>query len=344
MEVVINVGNAQSQILGLDNIKIVDAISYSLSYILESAKFSWAARQSGWDGRQRLLGKTLKFPSGLLARVKKVLDSFNLQYTVNDQRNYSELKKPSGLVWNGPSLYDHQNKVIDVALDKKTGLIQACTGFGKSNVIARIIYEYNLPSVVYVISLDLLSQMKDTLSACLNIPIGMVGNGVCDIQRVTVCSAWSAEEDGKNKEKNPDKWTPNQIQKHKISEMVAGAKLILLDEAHSAGSNTIKSILSRSVGASHRYGLSGTAWREDGAQILLEAAFGDKICDIKSSDLIDLGFLVPPQIYFRDIPSLSVKVAKNWPAVKKTYIANNEERNKIIIGNTLKLLEKGRKV
>jgi len=100
--------------------------------------------------------------------------------------------------------------------------------------------------------------------------------------------------------------------------------------------------MNNSKSASNRFGFSGTPWRSDGADVLLTAAFGYNICDIKASDLIDLGWLVPPRISFKDIPQNN-KIGRSWAEVKKEYIVNNAARNQILIDGTKKLLDMGRK-
>lgn len=223
---------------------------------------------------------------------------------------------------------------------------------GKSLMLSRIVYEYNLPTVIYVVSLDLLEQMRSTLEMCLGVPIGMVGAGICDIQKITVCSAWTAgriyskankKDDIKEEDVSEDKWDPSFSQKSAIKEMIETAKLIMLDEAQFAAASSIRAILNNSKSASYRYGLSGTPWRSGGDDLLLEAAFGENICDLKATELIYKGYLVPPKIAFRDVMPPRKKIPRKWSDVKKNYIIENEERNEILIKNVVRLLEMGRK-
>jgi len=347
MIITIHVDNSKSWIEGLDNLTAVDAISLELSYTLNSSFYSFKSRFGGWDGRHRLLTRKQEFPTGCLDRVKSVLSSFNLEYTVNDSREF--FKPRQGLEWNGFNLYDYQNEIIDRCLDRKAGMVKACTGSGKGLILTRLAYEFNTKTVIYVISTDLLYQMHDILVKSLNVPIGMVGDGKCEIEDITVCSAWTvgkafskknikAEEDV-----DPDKWTPNQEQGKRIRDMAREAKLLILDEAQFAAAESIKIILQNSVSAAHRFGFSGTPWRSSGDDILLEAAFGNTICDLKSSELIRLGYLVPAHFIFKTIPKHHEVLQKNWKTVKSEYIVNNEVRNKILIKEVLKLLDHDRK-
>jgi len=346
LSVIVHVDNAKSKIEGLDNLACIDAISLQLSYTLNAAYYSWKAKFGGWDGRNRLLTSKQEFPSGCLDRVISILKAFRIDFEVNDKRIYSA---PNPKEWTGVELYDYQNDVIRACLEKKTGIVKVATGGGKSKIIAKLACEYNLPTVIYVVSLDLLSQMHEELTESLGVKIGVVGDGECDIQQITVCSAWTAGKAFNKKsikadeDVQDDKWSPSQEQRKLIRDMASQARLLILDEAQFAAAESIKTILQNSVSASHRFGFSGTPWRSDGDDILLEAAFGSTICDLNASKLIELGYLVPAKFIFKTIPKYHETLPKNWKSVKSNYIVKNEIRNKILIDEVLKLLQHDRK-
>lgn len=337
-----------ARIDGLSRLEVVDAVSARLSYIQPGAQYSFQFKIQQWDGRIRLLNRHMQFPSGLVDQVGVVLQSFGINAEIVDNRK--KLGNPS-LEWQGESLYDYQNKVVQTAMDHGRGMIQAATGSGKSRMIAKIVANYNLPTVIYVVSLDLLSQMQETLEHCLGVEVGVVGGGSCKIKNITVCSIWSAakayaekaeKSDQPEEDVLVDKWSPSAEQSKAIKQMVESAQLVILDESQFAAAKSVQVVMRQSRAASHRYGCSGTPWRSDGADILLTAAFGPVICNVSASDLIRQGYLVAPKIAFRDIPS-NLSMKKDWQHVKSNYIVHNEDRNKLIIENTLRLLDKGRK-
>lgn len=347
--ITIKITNTYSKIFGLDSIPIIDQISDALSYMDESAKYTFQYKTGGWSGRIRLLTSGLRFPTGLIDVVQNILESNDLDYEVKDSRVY-EASGP-GSDWHGFQLRDYQQMVLDKAMDKRSGMIKVATGGGKSLILSRLTYELNLPTVVYVVSLDLMNQMKETLEKSLGEEVGIVGDGNCDIKKVTVCSVWTAGKAfAKKKEKisnenevAQDKWDPSANQKKQIKDMVESAKVIILDEAQFAAAASIQNILKNSKSAAYRYGFSGTPWRTGGDDILLTAAFGETIVDLNASELIQKGWLVKPKIYFRDIPKYTKTLPKKWQAVNANYIVSNEVRNNIIIGNLKALLDMGRK-
>lgn len=341
----LHVENSYTKILELTDLEIIDKISKILSYKEDFIPFS---KRSYWDGTHRLLTRKLQFPTGCLDRVVEFLVNNQIEFVIDDKRPVVQLNK-EGLSWTGHDLYPYQEEIVDICLDKKTGMVKSCTGSGKSLIISRIVYECNLPTVIYVVSTDLLHQMHNTLSNSLNVPIGIVGAGNCDIQKITVCSAWTAGKAFNQKvikadeEVQSDNWSPSQEQRARIREMVQSAQLCILDEAQFAAAESIKVILSKSVNASYRLGLSGTPWRGFGDDILLEAAFGQRICDVSASYLIKLGYLVPGHFVFKDIPKLDFFTGNNFRTIKKEYIVENRHRNKILVNSAIKLMDLGRK-
>lgn len=348
----IKVENTYSKIENLNDLHVIDAISQALTYRLNAARYTWQFRSGMWDGSTRLLTKNLRFPTGCLDTVISVLNKKHVVYDIVDKRTWVQ-PSSTGLTWQGFDLYEYQNRIVDIALDKKCGMVKVATGGGKSIILSRLVYEYNVPSVIYVVSLDLLSQMHETLEKCLGVPIGIIGGGKCEIQKFNVCSAWTAgnvftksrkkKKEDLEEDVKADKWKPNDQQKIKIREMIEGAQLVVLDESQFAAASSIQSILQNSKSAAHKYGFSGTPWRSGGDDLLLEAAFGPNICDIKASELIDLGYLVTPKIAFRDVPAYEYKLKKNWSEVKSNYIIENEVRNDMLIRNVVRLLDLGRK-
>jgi len=70
---------------------------------------------------------------------------------------------------------------------------------------------------------------------------------------------------------------------------------------------------------------SATPWREDNQEVRIEGALGKKIFEITASDLIDLGYLVPPMIYMIRINH--VEHADDYADVYYKHVTNCWERN-----------------
>jgi superfamily II DNA or RNA helicase len=195
------------------------------------------------------------------------------------------------------------------------------------------------PYLFIVHRLSLLKQTHLEYSKYFNEPIGWIGNGVIDVQKIniasiaTICSAlkikYKAEDDEKVK------YTPEQLQQ--VADLLQNCKFLVHDELHHGAASTSQMILKKIKNADYKIGLSATPFRTDGADILLEASFGPIIYTKTASDLIDEGFLTPPKIYFCKYSDSECeeKYPKNdrkgvFTKVYKDCIAENEEYNLMI--------------
>jgi superfamily II DNA or RNA helicase len=222
---------------------------------------------------------------------------------------------------------------------------------GKSFIIATLAAKYNIPTVVYVIGIELLYQMKETIEAAYGIPCGIVGGGLCDTSKqVTIMTIWSAAAAFNKKAKVSDNDTTGDSKKHtdklnkaSVRKRVQEAQLFIFDECQYAASETLQFLHRASISAKHRFLLSGTPWRDTGDDILIEAVSGPRICDISATKLIKQGYLVPPDIHFLDVPVMR-GVGKTYHDVYKAYVVENEERNDLIFKAAKKLVAAGKKV
>ena len=160
-EVSINIFNCYAEIIGVDDQILIDAISRVLSYTQSNSRYSFAFKSGHWDGRVRLLSRNMQFPAGLVDDVRAVMAGFGINPTIKDMRQ--SLSTTDKLAWHGHSLRDYQKKAVERAIDEGRGTMKMATGAGKTTVIAALCGAYNTHAVVYVVSLDLLTQVKDTL-------------------------------------------------------------------------------------------------------------------------------------------------------------------------------------
>lgn len=91
---------------------------------------------------------------------------------------------------------------------------------------------------------------------------------------------------------------------------------------------------------------SATPWRDDGKDILLSAATGERVVDIDASCLIERGFLVAPHIYFFETPPVRIPVFSQgkYQDVYKEFIVENDARNELIIDKAIDAYNRFEKV
>lgn len=351
--IIISLSNVFAQITGLTDIRVIDRLDHKLSYYVSGYNFTLAYKQRRWDGRKHLLNNQLKFQSGLLPYVEDILQQENIPYQVEDRRQNVILGEPIPLLDTYYKLRDYQIEAVEQAKKYQHGLLKIATGGGKSAVIAKLIGDLNIKSVVYVISLDLLYQMKDNIEEALGIKCGIVGDGNCVIKKITIATPWTValaydkeynpfddEEDKRSKE------SLDQLSKIKIQKMVENAQMFIVDECQFIAADSIQLITKASKNAQYKLGFSGTPWRDDGADLTLTAATGPQLIDISATTLINRGVLVPPKIFFFEAPELpGLEMDQKYPYQKvyDTYIVENQIRNEMIIESAIKLKAKGRK-
>lgn len=212
--------------------------------------------------------------------------------------------------------------------------------------LATITAKLNKPTIIYVIGLDLLKQCHDLFTELFDEPIGYIGDGVCNIERINIASIWTV---GRalniNKKKictddeisSKEKFNKNQT--NDIISLLSNTKVHIFDECHVVTCDTIQSI-HKKIDPEYIYGFSGTPFRDDNTDLLINGILGEQIINVSASDLIDRGILAQPIIKFYTVPKMSLPMAP-YQTVYKSYITENDVRNTIAVKCTKDLLNKG---
>lgn len=330
---------------------IVRKLDKELSYQL--AGYEFASGYSNWDGRVKLLSKNLQFPIGLLSRASRMLESEGLDVQIEDLR-----KNPRGaplkVVDKDFKARDYQLEVVDIADRVGSGIIRMCTGSGKTSIIALLAGRFNVKTVIYVIGIELLYQMKKTVETLLGVKCGMIGDGICDIvpDGINICTIWTAAQAFGEKidfidcdlTANDKKFKHGPSQKAQIQKVVREAEMFILDECQYAASKSLQFLHRISERARYRFLLSGTPWREMGDDLLIEAVAGPKFYDLPASKLIEAGFLVAPKIFFINVPKMSNLRSSTYPDVYTSYVTKNVVRNQLIVDTVKDLVSQNKKV
>ncbi len=221
-------------------------------------------------------------------------------------------------------------------------------GFINHNTLctALITAKINKPTNIYVIGLDLLQQFHDLFSSLFDEPIGFVGNGICNIQRINIVSVWTVgralkldrkkifqDDDDESSEEELDE--PCAL---KIPAMLKNASTHIFDESHIVATDTIKKLFAN-IDPERIYGVSGTPYREDNTQLFINGILGDQIANVTASELIERNVLAQPFIKFITVPKKHLS-SSNYQTIYKEYIVENDVRNKLIIENAKSLLNK----
>lgn len=350
------VDNIYSSIVGYLPDEVSKALDKVLSYRIQQARFVPSVRAKRWDGVFRLYNKNRQsFYTGLLSFVRGVLTKYDVDYRMVDRRACPEINMPSLKFTPSKDFEDrdYQNFTIDRAIKFTRGVLQVCTGGGKTMIVTRIIAQLQTgPFIFFVLTKDLMRQAHEQLSECLNEPIGIIGDGMCDIKNVTVCTVQTAIRalHWGHKFKvsdyvfdDEDKWDEKSIENaekaEKIQKLIQGARGVYFDEAHHVAARICKEVLIAAQNAFWRFGGSATPYRDAGDEIMIQAMFGAKIVNISASYLIRKDFLIRPYILFEEVDSAND--FHSWQKVYSTAIVHNDAFNNHVADTAMHLVNRG---
>jgi len=308
----------------------------------EQAELNRLLARQKWDGKKHLFTRKQVFPTGCLKRVKNFLEKECIDYKLIDLR----VKKIQGKSIDiKTELREYQRLAVEQFLKIGRGVLQISTGGGKTLVFTSVIGRLNVPTIVYVHTCDLLHQTKEVISKELGIECGQIGAGIVDIKKINVATIQSVTRALTGTYVKYDNEDEDDLIKIKdtrpIQKIVSEAELIVVDECHRAATFSVQTISKKSKNAYYRLFTSASPWRDDNADLLIEAASGPKIVRVSSSYLIDRGFLVAPKIYVFKIPRAIQNAA--YSKIYSQYVVENEYRNNLIIQSAFKLFKNGKK-
>lgn len=336
--------NVNCFIKDFDDKKIIDELYDLLSYTTEeyiNNKFI--------SVRRRLLKKrTASFPTGLVKQVKNYLKTNEIKYKIVDFRDEIEDRKP--LIIKNKTLRDYQKKAVSLAIAKKRGIVKVATGGGKTVISAFIIARANCKTMFCVHTSDLFLQAYRELKEILGIEIGRIGLGFVEIKQVNICMIQTLHNvigkeyvpfDEVDKKKDT---TDINDKKLLIMKFINSTECIIVDEVHHLKSDSYVNLMKSVKFANYKIGLSGTPYKDEGTDMLLEAYAGNQICNISASYLIRRGYLVQPTIIFLKLYNKYQYVRGGYQKIYKLYIVENERRNKKIVDYAKYFFEKKRSI
>lgn len=340
-----------------DNLEVLQALDKELSFQIQGAEFSEAYKgyinDAGefvsWDGKRHLLTSSGKFPVGLLPRVLDFFDKRKIPISIIDQRSprrfLEEIDISNALISLNTNPRPYQIQAAEIAVQNDRGIIRMATGAGKTLLAALITAKLGRSALICVIGKDLLYQIQNLFKQVFGDEIGIIGDGKCEIKDINVATIWSIcqalglrknisldDSDDKEKKTDPSKF-------RNIKEMLLTTKTLILDECHLAACYSVQ-MISRNIKCENVYGLSASPWRDDGADLLIEAVLGKKIVDVSARELINQGYLVEPNIRFLAPEPYKFKSGK-YQNIYSRYIVENEQRNAMVVKAATRLVEQG---
>ena len=287
----------------------------------------------GWDGRKRLFHTgTKRFMTGLVPRVHKLLT--DLGYVV-EIMVYT--RGALGINFGDTNFEafderEYQERAVQAwTSNYRRGVLRVATGGGKTYMAARCIKDSGLATVFLVHTKDLLYQAKDVFTKIFGESyVGQIGDGVVEMAPITVATiqTLSRSLDIEYEEGDEDnRWKDDETRFDNPTEFIQSRGLVIMDECHRVAAPTALELISRFKNAENLLGLSASPWRDDGADLALEAAFGPVFYSVSASDLTRQGYLVPAVIRMLEVPPRPGLSVQKYPQIYAKYVVENDTRN-----------------
>jgi len=277
---------------------LVTAFKYDVPY----ARYLPAVRLGRWDGKVsyfQLGGSTYV---NLLPEIIPILEKFNYDIEVDDQReylttfvfakvnedSYSHINWPKGHPAEGQpmKLRDYQVEIINNFLTNAQCLQEVDTGAGKTVMTAALsdaVSAYGR-SIVIVPNKSLVTQTeKDYINMGLDVGV-FFGDRKEFGRQHTICTWQSLNVLLKN--------TKNDSAEITIGEFIEGVVCVIVDEVHMAKADALKTLLTGVMSRIPiRWGLTGTIPKEKFESVSLLVSLGPVISKLSASELQSQGVL-----------------------------------------------------
>lgn len=194
----------------------------------------------------------------LIIPVGMVGELFTAGAVIDDRRNSHPIAIPSTIE---PRHY--QSRAIQQSIAAGGGVIVAPTGAGKTTMGIEIASRLNQRTLIIVKSKDLAEQWQQAINRFTGLDAGMIGGGKwIEGEQFTIA-------------------TVQTLIKHEGS---LDYGLILVDECHNTPATQAYSVINRQA-ARYKFGLSATPQRRDGLEMMIHAALGPIVAEIKQSEV-----------------------------------------------------------
>ncbi|MFA5130743.1 MAG: DEAD/DEAH box helicase family protein [Patescibacteria group bacterium] len=170
-------------------------------------------------------------------------------------------------------LDERQNRCIDACMKVRQGIVYAATSSGKSEMIFSLIAQKKQKTLVVINRKVLLDQlMQDAKKRLKGCTFGSVVGGKAEWGDVTFALEKS-------------------LMKH-IKHVRGRFGMVIGDEVHISAAPSFQKIYDK-VGASNRFGFTGTLRRKDHMEFLIYATFGRVVAEVTSNEIIEANRAVP---------------------------------------------------
>jgi len=238
-------------------------------------------------------GKEVIIPYGKIntKKFQSFRQSHKKSNTLQEKYRFSAIKKviPEKKTLNikGFPPRDYQKEALQHFFhpSRVTGILKAPTGAGKGSIIAYMIAQKNLSTLVIVPTSDLVYQTAQRIRSIVDIPwnmVGEIGERKQNLDAPIIVSTWQSLA----------------VDNTFLYVFQKGFGMLICDEVHKASAPVLNSIISR-LPILYKFGMSATPYRTKEEQMeKVYDQLGEVIFDIDIELLYDNGFLLRPSIAY----------------------------------------------
>lgn len=349
MHIKIKVGPTQSTILKA-NTMLLSEMANLCSYqkISERAKKYSKACQGGWDGKISLIDKFRgTVPTGLVPKIVRWLKDEG--HTVELEKDLPVTSPSPQLedIWPPSTLREYQVDAIKAMVHSKRGILQLPTGAGKTEISVGVVGVLKRNTIFFVHTKELITQAQERFQRYFpTIKVGTIGDGIIDPGPITIASIQTVSswlippKEPKQKAKELTTEFHARYEKYlakleewgslneRAQKFLAKFPVAIFDECHHLAADTFFTCAQACTGAEFLYALSATPFRDDNADLLIEAGSGSTIFALSLSDVVDMGYLLPAEVHLHEYAPLPpMNLSDSYAEQYKICISTNENRN-----------------
>lgn len=283
-------------------------------------RFSKKYKMRHWDGYDYLSnGHT--FPTGLISyvvhRLKKAGATVSIDY--GDYADYigHDVTIPHDYL-KGITLRNYQIEAAETLLRSGRGIAKMATNSGKTEIMSAVVQYLNKQTIVIVPWKSLMYQTAERISKRLGVSVGMLGDGIYDLQPITVCIIDSL--------RNRIKYDPEFLK------FISANEVMIIDECHNASaSESLLEVISNIPGM-FRFGFSATPLKHDRlSDLRLIGITGKILYEVTNDQLIEMGHSARPEVRLITLKDHSKSSWElDYQEAYKELIVENSIRNRHI--------------
>lgn len=386
--ITIELGNTYSKVVGASALALLK-LDDDLAVETPGYKFVSSYRNGNWDGMTRFLSKSSKgcrFPTGLLTQAYASLKKMGkveledtrkeIGYTLGE--SVELLDKKQGTI----TLRDYQYDAVKKSLEATRGVINIATNGGKTEIACGLIQSV-LPHLqegetiaFFTSSKEIFNQSYDRLQERLGVPIGRIGDGKWEVEKVNVIMIPTlAKNLSKPKKVAPSKAYKELVEKvsitdpetseykemckklhdyekewkgkansnvKKAKDLMKSIVMMIGDEVHHASSDTWYDLFMKLENAYYKFGLTGTVDESVTINITrLYGCTGRIVCKVSNQFLIENGYSAKPTIYMLKVDAEPIcKVP--YTEARRLGIIECDSRNTTFVNKIVERVNSGK--